>query len=80
MKIQSRSVFIHRESFETILDKTEQMLLKVSNYHKYEDEHVTVGENCFKKSHFETLFELFHLFAYNDSYLFTMTAVCLHLH
>ena len=29
MKIQSRSVFIHRESFETILDKTEQMLLKV---------------------------------------------------
>ena len=30
MKIQSRTVFLHRESFETILDKTEQMLLKVS--------------------------------------------------
>ena len=30
MKIQSRSVFVHRESFETILDKTEQMLMKVS--------------------------------------------------
>ena len=29
MKIQSRSVFVHRESFETILDKTEQMLMKV---------------------------------------------------
>ena len=31
MKIQSRTVFLHRESFETILDKTEQMLLKVSD-------------------------------------------------
>ena len=30
MKIKSRTVFLHRESFETILDKTEQMLLKVS--------------------------------------------------
>lgn len=30
MKIQSRTVFMHRESFESILDKTEQMLLKVS--------------------------------------------------
>jgi len=28
MKIQSRTVFLHRESFDTILDKTEQMLLK----------------------------------------------------
>ena len=32
MKIQSRTVFLHRESFDTILDKTEQMLLKVSTF------------------------------------------------
>ena len=32
MKIQSRTVFLHRESFDTILDKTEQMLLKVGTY------------------------------------------------
>ncbi len=30
MKIQSRKVFLHRESYENILNKTEQMLLKVS--------------------------------------------------
>ena len=29
MKIQSRKVFAHRESYETILSKTEEMLLKV---------------------------------------------------
>ena len=29
MKIQSRKVFTHRESYETILSKTEEMLLKV---------------------------------------------------
>ena len=29
MKIQSRKVFTHRESFETILAKTEDMLVKV---------------------------------------------------
>ena len=29
MKIQSRKVFAHRESYETILAKTEEMLLKV---------------------------------------------------
>ena len=29
MKIQSRTVFLHRESFNTTVDKTEQMLLKV---------------------------------------------------
>ena len=34
MKIQSRTVFLHRESFDTILDKTEQMLLKVSIFKK----------------------------------------------
>ena len=32
MKIQSRTVFLHRESFDSILDKTEQMLLKVSTF------------------------------------------------
>ena len=30
MKIQSRKVFAHRENYETILAKTEEMLLKVS--------------------------------------------------
>ena len=29
MKIQSRKVFTHRESYETILAKTEEMLVKV---------------------------------------------------
>ena len=32
MKIQSRKVFTHRESFEMILAKTEEMLVKVKFY------------------------------------------------
>lgn len=30
-KIQSRKVFTHRESYETIISKTEEKLVKVSN-------------------------------------------------
>ena len=32
MKIQSRKIFTQRENYEQILSKTEEMLLKVTNF------------------------------------------------
>ncbi len=39
MKIQSRKVFTHRDSYQTILAKTEDLLMKVRSFSSY----------CFRK-------------------------------
>ena len=61
MKIQSRTVFLHRESFDTILDKTEQMLLKVSNfkYIKKMSNHIRLNLETCDLTEFSTSLEYF---------------------
>ena len=66
MKIQSRTVFLHRESFDTILDKTEQMLLKVSTF-KYKNIKSQQVEPC-DLTEFSTSLEYFGVVKFRPNY------------